>query len=127
MVLAVLMTCSSFANISLALLTWLVLTRWLRPHFRRRDLAATLLVALAVIIINLTRLTIMGLGPVDYALAHGPIGRNTTEFAILIATLAVTYWGLSNDSEARAAGAGSGPAAGHEPAGQDRSLQHPPG
>jgi len=127
MVLAVLMSCSSFANISLALLTWLVLTRWLRPHFERRDLAATLLVALAVIVVNLTRLTIMGLGPVDYELAHGPIGRTTTELAILITTLAVTHWGLSNGSEARAAGADSGPAAGHEPVGQDRPVQHPPG
>ena len=127
MVLAVLMSCSSFANISLALLTWLVLTRWLRPHFERRDLAAALLVTLAVIIVNLTRLTIMGLGPVDYALAHGPIGQTTTELAILIATLAVTHWGLSNGSEARAVGADAGPAAGRKPDGQDRPLQHPPG
>ena len=112
MVLAVLMTCSSFANISLALLTWLVLTRWLRPHFRRRDLAAALLVALAVIIVNLTRLTIMGLGPVDYELAHGSIGQTTTELAILLATLGVTHWGLSNGSAARGSGAGSGTAAG---------------
>jgi hypothetical protein len=127
MVLAVLMSCSSFANISLALLTWLVLTRWLRPQFRRRDLAAALLVTLAVIAVNLTRLTIMGLGPVDYALAHGPIGATTTELAILIATLAVTHWGLSNGSEARAVGAESGPAAGREPGDQDHPLQHPPG
>jgi hypothetical protein len=127
MVLAVLMSCSSFANISLALLTWLVLTRWLRPHFKRRDLAAALLVTLAVIVINLTRLTIMGLGPVDYALAHGPVGQTTTELAILIATLAVTHWGLSNGSEARAVGAGSGTAAGGEPHDQDRPIQRPPG
>ena len=112
MVLAVLMSCSSFANISLALLTWLVLTRWLRPHFERRDLAAALLVTLAVIIVNLTRLTIMGLGPVDYELAHGPIGQTTTELAILLATLGVTHWGLSNGSAARGSGAGSGTAAG---------------
>jgi exosortase/archaeosortase len=112
MVLAVLMTCSSFANISLALLTWLVLTRWLRPHFRRRDLVSALLVTLSVIVINLTRLTIMGLGPFDYAVAHGQIGQTSTEVAILIATLAVTHWGLSNGSKARAAGVRSGPAAG---------------
>jgi hypothetical protein len=126
MVLAVLMSCSSFANISLALLTWLVLTRWLRPHFERRDLAAALLVALAVILINLTRLTIMGLGPADYELAHGPIGQTTTELAILIATLVVTYWGLSNGSAAHAAGARSAAVARGEPHGRDRPLQHPP-
>ncbi|MDB5360291.1 MAG: hypothetical protein JWO51_1588 [Rhodospirillales bacterium] len=127
MVLAVLMSCSSFANISLALLTWLVLTRWLRPHFERRDLAAALLVALAVILINLTRLTIMGLGPADYELAHGPIGQTTTELAILIATLVVTHWGLSNGSAAHAAGARAAGVARGEPDGQDRPLQHPPG
>jgi hypothetical protein len=127
MVLAVLMTCSSFANISLALLTWLVLTRWQRPRFQRRDLMATLLVTLAVIVINLSRLTVMGLGPVDYALAHGPIGQTATELAILLATLAVTHWGLSNGSEARAAGACIASAAHGEPDGQDRPLRHPPG
>ncbi len=122
MVLAVLMTCSSFANISLALLTWLVLTRWLRPHFRRRDLVSALLVTLSVIVVNLTRLTIMGLGPFDYALAHGPIGQTTTELAILIATLAVTHWGLSNGSEARGTGARSAVAADGKRRGQDRPL-----
>ncbi|HLZ65333.1 MAG TPA: hypothetical protein VKQ29_03825 [Aliidongia sp.] len=104
MVLAVLMTCSSFANISLALLTWLVLTRWLRPYFQRRDLWAALMVTLAVITINLTRLTIMGLGPANYALAHGPIGQTATEVAILIATLAATHWGLSRGSAPRTTG-----------------------
>lgn len=127
MVLAVLMTCSSFANISLALLTWLVLTRWLRPNFQRTDLVAALMVVLAVITINLTRLTIMGLGPVDYALAHGPIGQTATELAILIATLAATHWGLSNGFEARAAGAGSAAVSAGKPDRQDRPVQHPPG
>jgi hypothetical protein len=127
MVLAVLMTCSSFANISLALLTWLVLTRWLRPRFHRRDLVAVLLVTLAVITVNLTRLTIMGLGPFDYALAHGPIGQTATEVSILIATLAVTHWGLSNGSKARGAGARPASAAHGKPGDQDRPLQHPPG
>ena len=122
MVLAVLMTCSSFANISLALLTWLVLTRWLRPHFKRRDLISAVLVALAVIIVNLTRLTIMGLGPVDYELAHGPIGQTATELAILLATLGVTHWGLSNGSAARPAGARSGHAAGRKSRSQDRPV-----
>ena len=122
MVLAVLMTCSSFANISLALLTWLVLTRWLRPHFHRHDLAAALLVTLSVIVINLTRLTIMGLGLSYYELAHGPIGQTATELAILIATLAVTHWGLSHGSEARSIVAGSVAAAGGEHLGQDRPL-----
>lgn len=127
MVLAVLMSCSSFANISLALLTWLVLTRWLRPDFRRRDLASALLVTLAVILINLTRLTIMGLGPLAYAVAHGEIGQTATELAILLATLAATHWGLSNGSEARAAGACAAVAAGGERRGQDRPLRRPPG
>jgi hypothetical protein len=122
MVLAVLMTCSSFANISLALLTWLVLTRWLRPRFQRRDLVSAVLVTLSVIAINLTRLTIMGLGPFDYALAHGQVGQTATELAILISTLAVTHWGLSNVAEARPAGARSGAAAGREPGGQDRPV-----
>lgn len=126
MILAVLMTCSSFANISLALLTWLVLTRWLRPTFKRRDLVAALLVTLSVIVINLTRLTIMGLGPFDYELAHGPIGQTSTELAILLATLGVTHWGLSNGSAARPAGARSGAAAGRKPGGEDRPVQHPP-
>ncbi len=97
MTLAVLMTCSSFANISLAMLTWLVVTRWLRPWFARIDYLAMALVAFGVITINLARLTVMGLSPDLYLVAHGPIGATVSEFAILTTTLLITWWGLSRD------------------------------
>jgi exosortase/archaeosortase family protein len=80
--------CSSVANMSAAILCWVTIARGLRPSWKRADLGAVLFVCTAVVILNVLRISLMGLGREWLQLIHGPVGANVFNVAILVVAAA---------------------------------------
>ena len=62
--------CSSLANVSLAFLAWVTISRWLPRHSSPRDLCWCFLAAASVVAINVTRISLMGLSQMHYQAVH---------------------------------------------------------
>jgi hypothetical protein len=94
--------CSSLANISLAVLCWVTVTKvWDHPG-SLRDVGRVVLACTAVVAINVTRISLIGLYPDQYELIHGPIGATAASWAILGVTLGVCLLGVRHDLPTRA-------------------------
>ncbi|MEJ1157549.1 hypothetical protein [Prosthecomicrobium sp. N25] len=92
-VLNVLAGCSSFANLSLAFLGWIMA----RAHYGTRGLARSVLfLALSgtlVVAINTIRIGIIALRPDLYDLAHGSVGANIASLLTTASIAAVSLYG----------------------------------
>jgi len=95
--LLILTGCTSYTNLSMALLGWFALSRNFKPFLDRRQAAAGLAVATAVIGLNIVRLTIMALGPAPYHFFHDGSGGVMFEAALIAVTVGLTLLGVRND------------------------------
>ena len=59
--------CSSFANISMALLCWVSVTQWAKHRWAPSDLVWCFMACASVVAINVTRIAITGLSQANYA------------------------------------------------------------
>jgi hypothetical protein len=83
--------CSSFHNVSLALLCWVTISRLASDTWHGRDYAVAGLIAAAMIAMNMTRLALMSVNQSFYYYWHdgtgNPIFAMTTTLFVLLASL----------------------------------------
>ena len=89
--------CSSWANISLVLLTWMVISQYQRRRWQVVDLGWCALVVLTVVAINTIRMAMMGISEEHYFLIHGTVGSTIISWMIVGVTVALCLWGTRSD------------------------------
>lgn len=94
--------CSSLANISLAVLCWVTIAKALNHPGSVQDVGWVVVACAAVVVINVTRISLIGLHPEQYELIHGPIGSAVAGWTILGVTLGICLLGVRHDLPARA-------------------------
>jgi hypothetical protein len=99
--LYVLPACSSLAHVSLAILGWALFTQALAHKPSLKDVRWCLAACLAVIVINVTRMALMGLHPENFELLHGTVGANIAGFLILAAIVGINLIRFRGDLLAR--------------------------
>jgi hypothetical protein len=89
--------CSSIANVSLAILCWVLVTRLVNR--RRRPGAAWWAVAAcaAVIAVNVTRLSLIDLYSEAFDLLHGPVGSTVANWLTFAAIIGICILGVRHD------------------------------
>ena len=86
-VLVILPACSSLANVSLAFLCWVTVSRLVCHKKSAYDLLWCLLACISVIAVNVTRISVEGLSQWHYATFHSPLGDavgNTIILGLLV-------------------------------------------
>jgi exosortase/archaeosortase family protein len=94
--------CSSLANISLAILCWVTIAKALNHPGSLRDVGWVLVACAAVVVINVTRISLIGLHPEQYELIHGLVGSAVASWTTLGVTLGICLLGARHDLPARA-------------------------
>jgi hypothetical protein len=85
--------CSSLANISLAILCWVLFAQFRGVGWSFRNLGWCLLACLSVVVINVTRIGLMVLHQEQFDLIHGPIGAAVASWLSIVVVLGVCMWG----------------------------------
>ena len=98
----VLPACSSFANISLAFLSWVSITQWAKHRWSAIDIVWSLLACISVIAVNVTRISLMGLSLWHHDLLHNEWGNMITNFIILAFIVGFTVIGARRELFPRA-------------------------
>ena len=104
--LLILTGCTSYTNLSMALLGWFALSKNSNPTFDRRQVIAGISIAVAVVSLNIIRLTIMALGPSPYHFFHDGAGTVIFEAALVLTTIGMTLVGVRNNEAKRSDGLG---------------------
>jgi hypothetical protein len=86
--------CSSLANVSLAILCWVTLIKAAGRPGSWGDIGWILAACCAVIIVNVARISLLGLYRDDFELIHGPLGSAITSLIILAITVAICLAGV---------------------------------
>jgi exosortase/archaeosortase family protein len=81
--------CSSLANVSLAVLGWALFTQALTRRPSLKDVWWCLAACAAVIVINVTRIALMGLHPEQFELFHGAVGASVASVLSLVAIVGI--------------------------------------
>jgi hypothetical protein len=92
--LIILPRCSSLSNISYALLCWLTLVRAGRVYWRKTDLYMMPIVIAGVVVINVLRMTLMGINREMYLVLHGALGANVTNTVTLAMAIVAAWYTL---------------------------------
>src|SRR5262245_62559779 len=92
--LIILPYCSSLANVSLAFLAWVVISRWQPHRWSLRDVCCCLVAAASVVSVNVTRIGVMGLSQWHYGVVHSQWGDCITNVLILALTLWICLLGV---------------------------------
>lgn len=85
--------CSSMANVSLAVLCWVLFTQTRRTVWRPANILWCSAACLIVVTINVTRISLIGFFPSYYDLLHGDVGSMVTNWLTVIAVFAVCNYG----------------------------------
>jgi exosortase/archaeosortase family protein len=99
--LYILPPCSSLANVSLAVLGWALFTQAFGRQPSLKDVWWCLAACSAVIVINVTRIALMGLHPEHFELFHGAIGAGVASFLDLAAIVGINLIRVRGDHFAR--------------------------
>ena len=86
--------CSSLANISLAVLCWVLFTQATGVRWQIANLVWCSVACLAVISINVIRISMIGFYPHYYELLHGPIGNTVASWMTIFTVLTICYYGV---------------------------------
>jgi hypothetical protein len=95
--LVILRGCSSLANMSLAFLCWITVSEFLGHRRALIDLWWCLLACGSVLVINVGRMSVMGISLQHYEAIHNPIGEAVTNAMILIVTLGWSFLGVRRE------------------------------
>jgi hypothetical protein len=99
--LIILPYCSSLANVSLAFLSWALISQW-EPHRRSiQDLYVCLVAAMSVILVNVARIGLMAISERYYNAIHSQIGEVITNLLILGLTLTICLLGVRRENVVR--------------------------
>jgi exosortase/archaeosortase family protein len=99
--LFILPPCSSLANVSLAVLGWALFTQAFAHRPPLKDVWWCLAACSAVIVINVTRIALMGLYPEHFELLHGAAGAGVASFLTLVAIVGINLIRVRGDLFAR--------------------------
>lgn len=97
----VLAPCSSLANMSLAFLCWISISQWVRHKWSKIDLLWSGLACLSVVAVNVTRISLMGLGQSYYSAIHNQWGDLVTNTIMLILMVMFSVIGARREIFAR--------------------------
>ena len=89
--------CSSFMNVSLAVLGWVLFTQMFARERPLHHWWWCVLACAAVILINVTRLSLIGLYPEHGGVLHGMLGATVANWATLIAIVGICALGARHD------------------------------
>jgi hypothetical protein len=82
-VLVILPACSSLANVSLAFLCWVTVSQLVGHKTSAGDVFWCVMACISVVVVNVTRISMMGLSQWHYATFHGPWGATVGNAIIL--------------------------------------------
>jgi hypothetical protein len=99
--MAVLPPCSSLANMSLAFLCWISVTQWARHRWSMMDLVWSSLTCAAVVAVNVTRISIMGISRGHYDAIHGQWGDLVANSIMLVLMVGFSVLGARRELFAR--------------------------
>jgi exosortase/archaeosortase family protein len=85
--------CSSFHNLSLAMLCWLTVSRLRHQSWRRRDLLTGCVIGAAMIALNVARLCLMAWSPDFYEYWHNGLGAQIFAVGASVMVLVLSLYG----------------------------------
>jgi hypothetical protein len=100
--LVIFSSCSSLANVSLALLCWVTISEFLGHQRRTEDVFWCLLACLSVVAVNVLRISAMGLSLANYQLLHSPPMEALLNITLLILMVSICVAGTRREIFARA-------------------------
>jgi hypothetical protein len=100
--LVILPACSSLANVSLAFLCWVTVSRFVCHPKSSYDVIWCLLACAAVVAVNVTRMSLMGLNHLQYDEIHNHWGDAVANTIILSLTVGFCVLGVRRELFARA-------------------------
>ena len=100
--LVVFPSCSSLANVSLALLCWVTISASVRHEWRAQDIFWCLLACSSVVAVNVIRISLMGLSSAHYQMLHAPLADSVSNIIILVLIFAISVLGVRRDILSRA-------------------------
>jgi exosortase/archaeosortase family protein len=100
--LAIFPSCSSLANVSLALLCWVTISASVRHEWRAQDIFWGLLACSSVVAVNVIRISLMGLSSAHYQMLHAPLADIVSNIIILFLVVAISILGVRRDVLSRA-------------------------
>ena len=89
--------CSSFSGVSLAMLCWVTLSQAARHKMSAHDLVWCGLACASVIVVNIARISIMGLSERDYQAAHSLLGDAIANAVTLILIVGFSVLGVRRE------------------------------
>ena len=92
--------CSSFANVSLAVLAAVTFVNWRSRNWSASAVQWGAVACLAVVAINTLRIGLIGLYPAGYELFHGPIGSTVAAWITTGAILGLCHYGIRRSAAA---------------------------
>jgi hypothetical protein len=93
----VLAPCSSLANMSLAFLCWISISQWAKHRWTVMDLVWSGLACASVIAVNVTRISVMGLGRSYYDAIHNEWGDFVTNTLMLAFMVTFSLLGVRRE------------------------------
>jgi hypothetical protein len=100
--LAIFPSCSSLANVSLALLCWVTVSQFAQHQWRPRDIFWCLLACLSVFAVNVLRISLMGINGSFYLMLHTPIAEVLLNVVMFGLVLSISLAGVRHDAVIRA-------------------------
>jgi exosortase/archaeosortase family protein len=88
--------CSSLANLSLAILCWVMFMQIREHRWCRQSIVCAAFASLSVVGINITRIALMVTHPERFNLLHGPIGSSLASWCSIGLVLVVCQFGTRN-------------------------------
>jgi Transmembrane exosortase (Exosortase_EpsH) len=98
--IAIFAPCSSFHNLSLALLCWVTVTRMRCQHLSRRTFVIGAIIGTTMIALNFTRLYLMALDADSYDLWHEGVGAEIFAVGASLAVLLISLIGTRKTERA---------------------------
>jgi hypothetical protein len=95
--LAIVPYCSSLHNVSLAVLTWVAINQWLGRRWSSSDWQWIVLAGVAVVAVNVTRMSLMALSATHYHAIHGSWGDIVTNLLTLCAVVGLCLMGVRRE------------------------------
>jgi hypothetical protein len=89
--------CSSLANVSLAILCWVLFSHGLKRRSTSWGFAWCLAACASVVVINVARMALIASFPDRYALLHGEIGSFVAGWLILACMIGISALGVRRD------------------------------
>jgi exosortase/archaeosortase family protein len=89
--------CSSLANVSLAVLAWVTISQWLPRRSSPKDVYWCFLAVASVVVINVARISLMGLSQTHYESVHNSWGNAVVSLLTLGVTVGFCLVGVKRD------------------------------